>query len=217
MTEEFRRDRIGIGILSHSEGVEILPQDWTSALSRITAVERVASSLNPYPLGLGGSRWISPQSHGLGGTRQSFALAPKELVWSPIFTSVSFNTMAMCVEVTAANSVGKLRLGLYDANRALIADFGECDASTTGWKVLEISTPATVTPGMSLLAVQANNIAGMEIRQLTGGLAMYHSGSTLMVPVHGIRTLDLNYGPMPATAPLGAAATSIPLLGLRLD
>lgn len=216
MTEEFRRERIGI---PGPSGHTITAADWTDVRdNRLPAVERVASSLNPYPLP-GTGRYISPQSHGLGGTRTSSAIAAESIVWTPIFTSVSFATLSLCVEVTVAQPGASLRLGLYTSARALLRDFGTCDAATTGWKEVTLATTVTVPAGMNWLGVHANAVTGVEIRQLTEGLAMYHSGNvgaSFMVAYPAVRGSQ-PFGPLPASFGTSLASSVAPLLGIRID
>lgn len=209
MTEEFRRDRVGIpGSLPPAS---IVASEWIDTRTRLTAVELAAASINPYKRT--NNAYLSTQSHGLGGAVINTPLPAEEIVWTPIFLPFGFTTTAMAVYIAVAQPGAIVRLGLYNASGTLVQDFGTANADTVGWKHIEIATARTVSAGDNSLCVHLNNVAGVEIRGLTNALALYHSATTLgtYFGFRGTRT----FSSLPATIEFNGATGNAPMLAIR--
>jgi hypothetical protein len=209
MSQEFRRDRVGIpGSLP---AAAITGAEWTDTRTRLTAVELQSAAVNPYRRT--NNAYLSTQSHGLGGSVIDIALPAEEIVWTPIFLPFGFTSTSMAVRVTVAQPGAVIQLGLYNASGTLQQDFGTANADTVGWKHLEIATGTVVSAGENALCVHLNNTAGVQIRGLTNALALYHSATTLgtYFGFRGTRT----FGSLPAAIESLGATGNAPMLAIR--
>lgn len=214
MITRFHRQRIGIpGPIGDAT---IPPGEWTSVQQRLTDVEGLANTTNPYPLQAG--VYISTKSHGLGGTPVSSTLTPLQQRWTPVFVPTSFLAQSMSVNVTVGQPGARIRLSMYGPDRSLLASYYTGPAETTGWKEFELSgTPLRIPRGINYLSVQCNEVANVEIMHLSGGFLLYHSAAGAMADYGALRKNNVSFDAALPTVQSDGAMLYPPFLGIKVS
>jgi len=178
--------------------------------------------------GIGGSgaEYFSFRKNDDGGTHGyvPYYSSPSGMNWSvfswaanvirsmPFPCPIAKTIMSVGVNVTTAVALGKVRLSIYEDSgnlypQTLIADFGEIDASTTGFKEITGLNITLQAGKLYWLTLVTNASIGLSVVTPSGGIPNILGHSVLTQAGISNYTCNMAYGPFPSVYPWSSGGT----------